>query len=97
VIIASGLRFVRFLDIIQAIMASDEQVKNPETVDKLLEQINAIRKLPGCPNMFDLKAVQKLANDNEFFELVVFIEDYKTDYSSFILSGTKKYLDVDLS
>jgi hypothetical protein len=38
-------------------------------------------------NMFDLPAVQRAAYDNDFFELVLFIEEHKKEYVHFILTG----------
>jgi hypothetical protein len=61
--------------------------------DAIYEQIMAIRKMPNCPNMFDTNSVQQLANSHNFFELVIFIEENKREYSEFILSG--KWGDED--
>ena len=57
--------------------------------DKIYEQIMAIRKMPNCPNMFDCNSVQQLANSHNFFELVIFIEEHKREYSEFIISGKR--------
>lgn len=53
---------------------------------KVKEQILAIRKT-GLTNMFDTLAVQHIANDMHFYELVVFIEEHRKDYVHFILTG----------
>ena len=37
--------------------------------------------------MFDLNAVQRIAYDMDFYELVNFIEEEKTAYVHFILTG----------
>ena len=50
------------------------------------EQILAIRET-GLTNMFDLAAVQRLAYERDFYELVVFIEENRADYVRFILTG----------
>lgn len=50
------------------------------------EQILAIRRT-GLTNMFDALAVQHIAHDMNFFELVVFIEEHKDQYVRFILTG----------
>ena len=50
------------------------------------EQILAVRAT-GLTNMFDLNAVQRIAFENDFFELVNFIEDEKAKYVRFILTG----------
>ena len=54
--------------------------------DKVKEQILAIRDT-GLTNMFDIHAVQKIAYDMEFFELVNFIEENRSAYVRFILTG----------
>lgn len=57
--------------------------------DKVFDQIMAIRVMPNCPNMFDTAAVQRIAFDNEFYELTIFIEEHKREYCEFILHGTR--------
>ena len=54
--------------------------------DKIREQILAVRNT-GLTNMFDLNAVQRIAYDMDFYELVNFIEEEKTAYVHFILTG----------
>ena len=54
--------------------------------DKVKEQILAIRDT-GLTNMFDIHAVQKIAYDMEFYELVNFIEENRSSYVRFILTG----------
>ncbi|MBQ6052268.1 MAG: DUF5049 domain-containing protein [Clostridia bacterium] len=54
--------------------------------EKIKEQILAIRDT-GLTNMFDTTAVQRLAFEREFFELVMFIEEHKKDYVRFIIYG----------
>jgi hypothetical protein len=50
------------------------------------EQILTIRET-GITNMFDLPAVQRLAYERNFFELVVYIEEHPKEYAHFILTG----------
>lgn len=50
------------------------------------EQILAIRET-GITNMFDLPAVQRLAYERNFFDLVVYIEEHPKEYAHFILTG----------
>ena len=50
------------------------------------EQILAIRDT-GLTNMFDIPMVQRLAYERDFFELVTFLEDHRSDYVRFILTG----------
>ncbi len=45
----------------------------------LIEDITEVRN-GGEVNMMDRKGVQTVANDMEFFDLVVWIEDNKQDY-----------------
>lgn len=49
-------------------------------------QILAVRAT-GLTNMLDTNAVQRIANDVGFYELVCFIEDDRKAYSRFILTG----------
>ena len=58
--------------------------------DKVVEDILKLRTLPNCPNMFDTNAVQRLAFDNEMYELVDFIETERKAYAHFILTGEKE-------
>ena len=57
--------------------------------DEIREQIMAIRDT-GLTNMFDLNAVQRLAYEREFYELVMYIEDHKPQYVKFILTGQEE-------
>ena len=54
-----------------------------ETIKK---QILAIRDT-GLTNMFDVTAVQRLANERDFYELVLYLEDHRSEYAKFILTG----------
>ena len=54
--------------------------------EKVKKQILAVRET-GRTNMFDVNMVQMIANEMEFYELVVFIEEHKSDYVQFILSA----------
>ena len=60
----------------------------PPLPDKVYEQIMAVRSAGAC-NMLDTTAVQRYANDNDLYELVIFIEEYKSDYVDFIFRGKK--------
>lgn len=53
---------------------------------KIKEQILYIRDT-GLTNMFDIYMVQRLAYENDFYELVNFIEENKEEYVHFILYG----------
>ena len=54
--------------------------------DKVKDQILAVRDT-GLTNMFDVRAVQRIANDMGFYELVVYIEEHRRGYAQFILTG----------
>ena len=54
--------------------------------EKVKEQLLAVRET-GLTNMFDLNAVQRIAYDIDFFELVNFIEENQSAYVRFILTG----------
>ena len=54
--------------------------------DKVRKQILAIRDT-GLTNMFDVVAVQRIANDMGFYDLVLFLEDNRKEYTHFILTG----------
>lgn len=53
---------------------------------KVKEQILAVRDT-GLTNMFDTHAVQRIAHEMNFFEMVVFLEEHKDKYVRFILTG----------
>lgn len=50
------------------------------------KQILAVRGT-GLTNMFDIHAVQRIAFEMNFYELVTFLEEDKTKYVRFILTG----------
>ena len=56
--------------------------------DKIKEQILAIRDT-GLTNRIDVNAVQRIADEMEFYELVIFLEEEKAKYVKFILNGDK--------
>ena len=53
---------------------------------KIKEQILAIRNT-GLTNMFDIGMVQRLAYERDFYELVLYLEDHRSEYAHFILTG----------
>lgn len=50
------------------------------------EQILAIRD-SGETNMLDTRMVQWIANREDFYELVVYIEENRREYWNFIMTG----------
>ena len=61
------------------------KVRIPMT-DKIREQILAVRKT-GRTNMFDVPMVQYIANEMRVYELVIFLEEHRSEYVNFILTG----------
>ena len=54
--------------------------------DAIRKQILAVRDT-GRTNMFDTRAVQRIAFEMDFFDLVCFIEEQPGDYVRFIICG----------
>ena len=54
--------------------------------EKIKKQILAVRDT-GLTNMFDANAVQRIAYDMGFFELVVYLEEHRREYVHFIFTG----------
>lgn len=54
--------------------------------DKIKEQILVIRNT-GITNMFDVTAVQRIAYEMDFYELVDFLETDRKAYVDFIIYG----------
>ena len=54
--------------------------------EKIREQILAIRD-SGETNMFDTRMVQYIANREGYYELVIYLEEYRKEYVNFILTG----------
>lgn len=54
--------------------------------DKIKEQILTIRET-GLTNMFDIRVVQRIAYEMDFYELVEFLEADRKSYVDFIFYG----------
>ena len=54
--------------------------------DEIRRQILEIRA-SGLTNMFDVNAVQRLAYERDFYELVHYLEENRKGYVQFILTG----------
>ena len=54
--------------------------------DKIREQILAVCKT-GLTNMFDVIMVQRIAHEMQFYELVIYLEEHRSEYVHFILTG----------
>ena len=57
--------------------------------DKVREQILKVRDT-GKTNMFDTYMVQRIGLKMGFYEMVIFIEENRTEYVNFILHGDEK-------
>lgn len=62
---------------------------------KIKEQILAVRDT-GETNMFDINAVQYIANREEYYDLVVYLIDNREEYVKFIMTGTAPGLEDDV-
>lgn len=54
--------------------------------ETIKEQILAIRET-GLTNMFDVNEVQRLAYEQDFYDLVLYLEDNRKEYVQFIMTG----------
>lgn len=61
---------------------------------KIKEQILAIRD-SGETNMLDTRTVQWIANRENYFELVIYIEENSREYWNFIMTGEAPMKDED--
>jgi hypothetical protein len=57
--------------------------------DEVYGEIMQLRKLPQCPNMFDVKAVFELAVANDLYFLADFLFENTYTYTNFILTGQR--------
>lgn len=73
----SGLNLVPEVDEYRIVSTMPPAVK---------EQILAVRDT-GLTNMFDMTAVQRIAYDMNFYDLICWLEDHKKEYSRFIMFG----------
>ena len=54
--------------------------------DIVRDQILTIRDT-GLTNMFDVPTVQGIAYDRGYYELVCYLEEHRSEYAHFILTG----------
>lgn len=67
----------------------DEENNNEENAsmtEEIRKQIMAIRD-SGETNMFDIRTVQYIANREEYYELVIYLEEHPKEYVHFIMTG----------
>ena len=63
-----------------------EESRRYEMDKKVKEQILKVRDT-GLTNMFDTRAVQRIANEMNFYELVIYLEEHRKEYAHFIMTG----------
>lgn len=61
---------------------------------KIKEQIMTIRD-SGETNMLDTRTVQWIANRENYFELVIYLEENSREYWNFIMTGEALMADED--
>ena len=61
---------------------------------KIREQIMAIRD-SGETNMLDTRTVQWIANRENYFELVIYLEENSREHWNFIMTGEAPMADED--
>lgn len=66
--------------------AVDDSKGGSQMSSTVRAQIMAVRD-SGETNMLDTRAVQRIANREGFYELVVYLEEHRREYASFILTG----------
>ena len=67
--------------------AKKSSKKGESYMDSVIkEQILAVRDT-GETNMFDVNAVMRIAMREGFYELVVYLQEHKSEYARFILTG----------
>jgi len=69
-----------------AVYGVDRIEKVPSIPEKVMEQLMAVRA-EGQVNMLDIHAVQRVAFDKGYYELVDFIESDRWAYARLILTG----------
>ena len=57
--------------------------------DTVYRQLMEIRN-SGETNMFDFPVVQRLAFEREYYDLVMYIEDHRSEYAHFIIYGRER-------
>ncbi len=67
-------------------MVTIDQHFIPSDAEIIKSQILAIRD-SGLTNMLDLRTVQRLAYEKEYYNFVLWIEENPKDYWNFIMNG----------
>ena len=53
---------------------------------RIKEQIEAVRQ-SGETNMLDTSMVQWIANRENYYELVIYLEEHREEYANYIFTG----------
>jgi hypothetical protein len=72
-----------------SLIPGDDEFEVQGVTDEVYEEIMQLRKLPQCPNMFDVKAVFELAITNDMLTLADFIFENTYTYTNFIITGQR--------
>ena len=67
----------------------EDRVRKMIMTDKVFRQIMDIRS-SGLVNMLAINEVQRLAFDREYYELVNYIEEHGSEYTTFIIFGKER-------
>jgi hypothetical protein len=68
------------------VVYGEDRVQKMIMTDRVFRQLMDIRT-GGKSNMFDVNAVQRLAYDAGYYELVMYIEEHQKEYVRFIMTG----------
>ena len=71
------------------VVYGEDYAKKMIMTDKVFRQLLAVRDSGVC-NMLSINEVQRYAFDNDYFELVMYIEDHKDKYCHFIMTGREE-------
>ena len=71
------------------VVYSEDRVTKMIMTEKVFRQLMQVRS-GGKSNMLDLKAVQRIAFEEDFFDLVLYIEDHPKEYFHFIMTGREQ-------
>ena len=71
------------------VVYGEDRVTKMIMTEKVFRQLMQVRE-EGKSNMLDLKAVQRIAFEEELFDLVLYIEDHPKEYFHFIMTGRER-------
>lgn len=71
---------------IEPIHQENHTIRRTSMTDRIKQQIEAIRK-SGETNMMNLGRVQRIANREHYYELVICIEEHASEYFDYLMNG----------